>query len=68
MPASNVTLMGSPKMVGGVVWAFSWGGFSVCNCSQVDGWKDDRHGVVSSTKHSDLVDEFVGDFHEDILR
>ena len=30
--------------------------------------KDDRHGVVSSTKHSDLVDEFVGDFHEDILR
>jgi hypothetical protein len=40
MGASVVTLlMGKPKMVGGLPWASSCGGFSVCSSSQADGWR-----------------------------
>ena len=30
--------------------------------------KEDGHGIVSSTKNVDLVDDFVGYSHESILR
>jgi hypothetical protein len=46
MGASVVTLMGKPKIVGGVPWASSCGGFSACSSSQADGW---RNSVMASS-------------------
>ena len=42
-----VTLMGRPKIVGGLVWTSSWGVFSSCNSSQAHGW---RKTVIASSR------------------